>query len=82
MPPANPVVAIRPRSLANVLADLKEARRDWDDALAANDADAEDRATEAETRLEDLREEALSKIYDALGMEFEAVLKMREEGLL
>jgi hypothetical protein len=38
MPPAIPLATIRPRSLANVLADLKEARRDYDDALGANDA--------------------------------------------
>jgi hypothetical protein len=49
-------ITIRPRSLANVLDDLKEARRDYDDALSDHPTH-EDRATEAETRVEDLREE-------------------------
>jgi hypothetical protein len=83
MPPHHSNIAtIRPRSLANVLADLKEARRDYDDALGANDADAEDRATEAETRLEDLRADFDARLIAATGLSFEALLKAREECLL
>jgi hypothetical protein len=74
-----PHATIRPRSLDNVLADVKEARRDYDDALADKH---EDRATEAETRLDDLREEFETRLLDATGLTFETLIKAREECLL
>jgi hypothetical protein len=75
----NQAVAIRPRSLANIRDDLVEARRDYDDALADKH---QDRATEAETRQEDLRDEFETRLLDATGLSFEALLKMREECLV
>jgi hypothetical protein len=89
MPPANIIpITVRPRSLRNVLDDLREARRDYDQALEdaftsdrAIRRDADDRATEAETRLEDLREEFERRLTDATGLTFEQLLKCREECL-
>jgi transcription elongation GreA/GreB family factor len=75
-------IATRPRSLDNILADIKDARRDYDCALAADDADAEDRATEAETRVEDLRGEFDELLIAATGLSFEALVKAREEALI
>ena len=71
MPPAIPLITIRPRSLANVLLDLKDARRDWEQALAEaerDEPDADDRMSEADTRLDDLREEFESRFLDATGL--------------
>jgi hypothetical protein len=85
MPPANIIpIAVRARSLRNVLDDLREARRDYD-AFTSDRAirrDADDRATEAETRLEDLREEFERRLTDATGLTFEQLLKCREECLV
>jgi hypothetical protein len=112
-------VTVRPRSLANILDDLRHARREYDDALAgicsecrgdgvlssgfyfrsdhsvAEDcagcpccegtgkpADAEDRASEAETRMEDLRSEFADALTEATGLTFEALMKAREGCLL
>jgi hypothetical protein len=75
-------VTVRPRSLANILDDLRHARRDYDDALAAKDADAEDRATEAEIRVTDLRAEFDEALVEATGLTFEALLKAREGCLI
>jgi ribosome recycling factor len=74
--------AIRARSLTNVLTDLRHARRDWEQALHDRSADAEDRATEAETRLEDLRDEFWLKFTEATGLTVEALMKAREDCLL
>lgn len=83
MPPhPAPVVAIRPRTLAQVLADLKEARRDYMDACSDPKPEAEDRATEAETRAEDLHEEAEFVFARSNGMPLAALLKCVEEGVL
>jgi hypothetical protein len=59
---------IRPRSLAHVLDDLREARSDMDAARTAviGGEDADDRLAEAETRMEDLQTEADDR-KDALG---------------
>jgi hypothetical protein len=79
------LVTIRPRSLANVLSDLKEARGDLDAAnasLLACESDAEDRYAEAETRLEDLREEFDARFVSVAGLTVSDVMKAREECLL
>ena len=78
----HPVVAIGARSLANVLADIEEAHRDFNDALMAEDADAEDRTTEAETRLDDLRDEFAAKFIECTGLKLGDVLFARERALL
>jgi hypothetical protein len=91
MPPANPnVVTIRPRSLAVILADLTEAQRDWDQAVAdlgrellfPGESDADDRANEAETRCEDLRAEFDAKFVDLTGLTVERLMKAREGAIL
>lgn len=85
MPPAIPFQpAIRPRSLANVLLDLREARRDVDAARldVFNGKDAEDRVTEAETRQEDLRDEFDAKFEETNGFSIADLWKAREDALL
>ena len=77
--------AIRARSLANVLLDLKEARGDLDLAnvsLLACEPDAEDRYAEAETRLEDLRAEFEDRLLGTTGLTVETLMKAREDCLL
>ena len=62
---------VRPRSLAQVLADIREAFDDYQDALTAirlDDPDGHDRATEAGTRLDDLRDEFAAKFVEATGL--------------
>ena len=76
------IVTIRPRTCATILSDIEEARRDYDDALTAEDADAEDRATEAETRLDDLRDEFAERFEEACGLKLGDVLFARERALL
>lgn len=69
-----PHPTVRPRSLANVLADIREARGDLDLAslsLLACEPDAEDRYAEAETRLEDLRGEFDVKLAESTGLTLE-----------
>jgi ABC-type phosphate transport system auxiliary subunit len=68
-----------------VLADLREARGDLDAAnasLVACESDAEDRYAEAETRLEDLREEFDVRFVSVAGLTVADVMKAREECLL
>lgn len=76
------IVTIRPRTCATILADIEEARRDYDDALTAGDADAEDRTTEAETRLDDLRDEFAERFEEACGLKLGDVLFAREQALI
>jgi GTP1/Obg family GTP-binding protein len=84
------LVTIRPRSLANVLSDLKEARGDLDDAQCAirvlarigGEQCDEIAATEAETRLEDLREEFDARFVSVAGLTVEQVMKAREGALI
>lgn len=75
-------ITVRPRSLAVVLADLEEANRDYDDALASDDADAEDRATEAETRVSDLRDEFAERFVEATGLTWKQVEAAISEALI
>jgi hypothetical protein len=112
-------VTIRPRSLANVLLDLKEARRDYDDALAGicpdcrgdggNSSgfyfrsdhsvsedfsecpccegtgkltDADDRATEADTRVDDLRDEFTARFHEATGLTWKQIEDAISEAVL
>lgn len=75
---------IRPRSLAHVLDDLREARSDMDAARTAiiGGEDADDRYAEAETRMEDLQTEADERFFDATGLTVEAFRKAFEQALL
>lgn len=82
MPPHNLATIAPPRTLAQVLAELAEAHRDYTDALAANDADAEDRADEAEQRIEELRADFNDRFRWVTGMSVEALMKARESALL
>ncbi|WP_028970128.1 hypothetical protein [Sphingomonas sp. URHD0057] len=79
MPPHNAVVTIRPRSLSNVLLDLKEAKRDYDDALGD---EHEDRATEAETRLTDLQSEFDVRLAESTGLSVEDFRAAYSEALI
>ena len=74
--------AIRARSLANVLADLWEAKDDWRMAVEADDPDAADRATEADTRVDDLTEEFYERFRDATGLTWKQVEQAISEAVL
>lgn len=82
------VVPIR-RTLANVLLDLKEARGDWEQALADAEGargtkaeeDAGDRMSEADQRLDELRDEFAAMFVKATGVTWKQV-QDAEEGLL
>jgi hypothetical protein len=83
--------AIRPRTLANVLADLREAHGDQQQAMSdlrcAQDStkasdDADDRVTEADTRVEDLRGEFEAVFVEATGLTVEDFRKAIEGALL
>jgi hypothetical protein len=80
-----PHPAIRPRSLANVLLDLKEARRVWEQALAdaeRDEPDADDRMSEADTRIEDLREEFGQRFVEATGLTWRQIEDAVAEAVL
>lgn len=77
--------AVRPRTLANVLLDLKEARNDWDEAMAAaerEEPDADDRATEADTRVDDLRDEFTKRFEEATGLTWKQIEVAIQDALL
>jgi alkanesulfonate monooxygenase SsuD/methylene tetrahydromethanopterin reductase-like flavin-dependent oxidoreductase (luciferase family) len=93
MPPhITNIVTIRPRSLANVLADLREARRDYDAAtneIAVNacrhgflNDDADDRASEADARTNALREEFASRFLAATGLTWKQIEDAVAEAVL
>ena len=87
---------IRPRSLANVLLDLKEARRDWEQALSEaervatplseplcqEEIEASDRMSEADTRLDDLRDEFAERFLEATGLTWKQVEEAVSEAVL
>ena len=73
-------ITVRLRTLSTILGDLREARGDYDDAIA--DPEAEDRATAAETRLDDLREEAATCFARANGCTIEHMRKWFADGLI
>ena len=91
-----PHPAIRPRSLANVLLDLKEATRDWERALAdaervatpmseplcQEEIDAGDRMSEADTRIDDLREEFAERFLEATGLTWKQIEEAISEAVL
>lgn len=79
MPPAIPFPTIRPRSLSNVLLDLKEAKRDYDDALGD---EHEDRATEAETRFTDLQTEFDVRLAESTGLSVDDFRAAYSEALI
>jgi hypothetical protein len=86
MPPhITNIVTIRPRSLANVLIDLREAKRDWELALADAErgvAEADDRMSEADTRVDDLREEFASRFLAATGLTWKQIEAAVAEAVL
>jgi hypothetical protein len=92
MPPHYPnIVTLRPRSLANVLLDLKEARRDWEQAIdeiarlpigAPEADDADDRASEADTRVDDLRDEFTARFHEATGLTWKQIEDAISEAVL
>ena len=71
--------AARPRSLANVLADLREARDDLDAAFADKH---QDRISEAETRLSDLQDDLADRFQDVTGLTIEEWRKAFAEALI
>jgi hypothetical protein len=74
-----------PRTLANVLADLREARRDWEDALSdaeRGDPDADDRATEADNRIDELRSEFADRFRWQTGITWKQVEQAVSEAVL
>lgn len=83
--------ATRPRTLANVLADLREAHSDQlqamsdlrcaQDGTEASDT-ADDRVTEADTRVEDLRSEFHQRLADTTGLTLETLRKAFEEAVI
>jgi hypothetical protein len=93
MPAHNQVVVLRPRSLANVLLDLTDARRDWAQALADAEragregdeqleAECGDRMSEADTRIDDLRGEFTQRFREATGLTWRQIEKAVEEMVL
>lgn len=75
----------RPRTLAHVLLDLREARDDWLEACAAaerEEPDADDRASEADTRVDDLRDEFAARFQDATGLTWKQVEQAISEAVL
>lgn len=84
MPPHNAAVIRFPRLCGDVLADLQEAVRDLADALTAiaSDEDADDRATEAEQRVERLRAEFDEQMVRSTGLSVEDIRKAYEGALL
>jgi hypothetical protein len=83
--------AIRPRSLANVLLDLKEARRDWEQAIdeiarlpigVSEADDADDRASEADTRVDDLRDEFTARFHEVTGLTWKQIEDAISEAVL
>jgi hypothetical protein len=91
MPPHNLATIERPRTLAQVLLDLKEARRDWLTAtneiarlpIGAPEADdLDDRATEADRRIDDLRDEFASRFLAATGLTWKQVETAIQDAVL
>lgn len=81
------------RTLANVLLDLKEAQRDWqqanDDADCADresnprlEKEAQDRATEADNRVDALRDEFASRFQSATGLTWKQIEAAVGDGVL
>lgn len=83
--------ATRPRTLSNVIDDLREARSDQmqalDDLRCAQDDtgasdDADDRVTEADTRVDDLRAEFETRFEEVTGLTWKQVEAAVEEAVL
>jgi len=81
----------KPRTLANVLLDLREARDDYECAITdlgesrsgtLAERDADDRASEADSRLDALREEFESGFLAATGLTFKQVQEAVKEAVL
>jgi hypothetical protein len=86
-PPANLARIPVQRTPANVLSDLSEARRDWDQAISdmknrVDWFDADDRCSEAEQRTDDLRAEFDRMLLSLTGLSVEQIMKARESCIL
>jgi len=84
MPPHNLATITPPRTIANVLLDLREARRDWEQALRDAERAARennprleeeygDRMSEADRRIDDLRDEFAERFVKATGLTWKQV---------
>lgn len=93
MPPHNILPFRQQRTLANVLLDLKEARRDWEQAGKDADCayregnalledDAGDRMSEADKRIDDLRAEFARLFQFATGLTWKQVEEAVSEAVL
>ncbi len=85
--PHNLRVIVRPRTLANVLSDLKEARDDWNDAIAdlerdKDDKDADYRAAYADRRIDAYREEFANAFLHLTGLTWKQVEQAIREAIL
>ncbi len=65
-----------------MLLDLKEARRDWDQAISSDDEGADDRASEADQRTDELRDEFASQFKAATGLTWKQVEEAIREAIL
>jgi hypothetical protein len=73
------------RNIANVLVELKQAQRDWEDAMSDAEfglKDADDRMLEAEKRFEELRAEFAATFERNNGVTWRAVETAVAEALL
>lgn len=93
MPPAIPFPTIRPRSLSNVLLDLKEAKRDWEQALSDAECAARegnprleeehgDRMSAADTLIDDLRDEFEARFVEATGLTWKQIEAAMQDAVL
>lgn len=84
MPPHNAVTALprRVRDLPTILREAAAARRDLTDAQQSRDTDADDRALEAEQRLDALRDEFDATFTDVTGLTFEHLRDAVAEAVL
>jgi hypothetical protein len=82
MEPHNLATITRPRTLAHVLLDLKEARRDWEQASNEADAaphfskeeeEAGDRMAEADQRIDALRAEFAQRFFAVTGLTWKQI---------
>ena len=77
-------ITIKPRSLSNIIADLREAKANVADACAdiERGEDADDRCTEAETRFEDLRAEFDVRLAEVTGLSVEQLREAYAEAVI
>lgn len=82
MPPHNLVTINPPRTLAVILREARNARRDLTDAEQSSEAEARDREFEAEQRLEDRRDEFADVFAAVTGLTVEQLRDAVSEAVL